>query len=116
MSANIFVANALLGTGISIVLYTVLPAQSWLGILLTLFGFGLILNEYRSKLKARGLKPYLPQFIADLLERTDIFDFFVLKLRDNSFVSKMSRLLGMSLTYSIDSSPYSCQVDRFIAP
>ena len=95
MGVNILFATTLVLTGISILLYTVLPSPAWSGILLSCFGFSLILSEYNSQLKSSGLKSFLPKFVNDFLQRNDFFDVFIHKLRDNAFMSKMSRLLGM---------------------
>jgi hypothetical protein len=95
MTVSKFVASALLGLGLCIVLYSTIPLLAWNGILLFAAGIVIWFRGHQRRLKTEGLKAFLPESVNELLMRTDLFDFFVLKLRENSLASKLLRLFGM---------------------
>ena len=90
-----FVASALFTAGTCIVIYSSVPSFAWNGILMLLAGFSIWIGGNSMRLRKQGLKTFLPASLNELLMRTDIFDVFVAKLRNNSMASKVLRLLGM---------------------
>ena len=95
MTASQFVSSALLVTGLCIVLYSTVPLLAWNGILLLMCSFIIWFSSYHRRLRTEGLKAFLPPTVNELLLRTDMFDVFVMKLRDNALASKIMRLMGM---------------------
>ena len=92
---NGVIATSLIFGGFLIFLYTVLPSAAWVGVIAISIGTLLTIDMYRIKILREGLRQYLPNSINDYLTRTDLVDELVVKLRENGFVSKFTRLLSM---------------------
>ncbi len=80
------------------ILFATVPIGALYGFTLALLGSSLLLGDYKSQIRNRGLKSFLPIYVNDLLLSTDLFDTFLDRLRQNAFASKILRLLGMIQT------------------
>jgi hypothetical protein len=95
MTLGSFIGVSLLTFGILLLLVAILPIQGWIGLSVFAFGGLLMLREYRSFLQQKGFYTLLPEPVNELLTRTDFLDFFVMRIRENAILSKLSRLMGM---------------------
>jgi hypothetical protein len=81
--------------GAVIVLLSVLPLSALNGFIILALGAILLYGEYRDRINKSGLRSMLPDSLNNFLTRTDFLEYLVLKIRENSVISKVSRLMSM---------------------
>ena len=97
MTLGSFIGASLFTLGVLLLLVAILPLQGWAGLSLLGMGGFVLLGEYRKFLLRKGFYTLLPESVNEFLTRTDFLDFFVMRIRDNSILSKISRIMSMSI-------------------
>jgi hypothetical protein len=90
---NGVIGASLLGIGMIVVLYSIMPSTAWVGLLISSLGVAWMYQWQKDKLEKVGLRVYIPDWLNNFLTRPDVVDQIVLRIRENGIFHKVMRLL-----------------------